>query len=341
MVTGWMQALYYGIIIRAGDPKPQPGSPRYVNDRRRIHIAVVSAYLLYTVYEAHHDISRNLDFYRLLGLPQSASERDIKSRFRRLAAVYHPDKVAPTANSDDFFRLLKTAQDTLLNPAARFAYERFGPQVTSWRNCTTIRDYLSVGIQQTIPYYGAGAIFMYILGLLGYLQWGTYWRWLTLVSLAVAECAIVARPYMPKFASHFINPLITTMSGQPPYLQFQLIELLRKLSVTLYIAFSQIGPLLSPPQTQLQMLSESEQLDKTLNLVEQSVHLADKEAERLMAMEMAPFVGDGKAVREVQGRVKEWLVQNTVRSDPMVRDALGNVLRRKREGVPSGARGTK
>lgn len=341
MVTGWMQSLYYGIKIRAGDPKPQPGSPRYIQDRRRIHITVVSAYLLYTVYEAHHVISRNQDYYRLLGVSQGATEREIKSRFRRLAAVYHPDKVAPSAASDDFFRLLKTAQDTLLNPAARFAYDRFGPSINSWRNCSTIRDYLGVGITQTIPYYGAGAIFMYILGLLGYLQWGTYWRWLTLVSLAVAECAIVTRPYMPKFASHFINPLITTMSGQPPYLQFQLIELLRKLSVTLYIAFSQIGPLLAPSEAAIKMLSESEQLERNLGLVEQSVKMADKEAERLMAMEMAPFVGDGKAVREVQGRVKEWLVQNTVRSDPMVRDALGNVLRRKRENAPAGARGTK
>lgn len=341
MVTGWMQSLYYGIMIRAGDPKPQPGTERYNNHRRRIHITVVAAYLLYTVYEAHHDISRNQDYYRLLGVSQSATEREIKSRFRRLAAVYHPDKVAPSAASDDFFRLLKTAQDVLLNPAARFAYDRFGPSIHEWRNCTTIRDYLSVGIQQTIPYYGAGAIFMYILGLLGYLQWGTYWRWLTLVSLAVAECAIVTRPHMPKFASHFINPLIRTLSSQPPYLQFQLIELLRKLSVTLYIAFSQIGPLLAPVEASQRMQSEEKLLDIHLNGLEKSVRFADKEAERLMAMEMAPYVGDPRVVKEVQGRVKEWLVQNTVRSDPMVRDALGNVLKRRRADAPAGARGTK
>ena len=89
------------------------------------------------------------------------------------------------------------------------------------------------------------------------------------------------------------------------------------------------------------MQSEEKLLDIHLNGLEESVGFADKEAERLMAMEMAPYVGDPRAVKEVQARVKEWLVQNTVRSDPMVRDALGNVLKRRRADAPAGARGTK
>ncbi len=143
---------------------------------------------------------------------------------------------------------------------------------------------------------------------------------------------------MPRFGSYFINPLISVMGGGPPYLQHQIIELLRKVSVTIYIAFSQIGPLLAPPQAQSQMASEEQMLEKNLQRMEESVRMADKEAERLMALEIAPFVGDNKAVGEVQGKVKEWLVQNTVRSDPMVRDALGNVLRKRRESVPAGVR---
>ena len=64
----------------------------------------------------------------------------------------------------------------------------------------------------------------------------------------------------------------------------------------------------------------------------------ETEASRLLALDMAPFVGDDKGVKEVQNRVREWLVQNTIRADPEVRDAMGRVMGRKRDGAPVGAR---
>ena len=32
------------------------------------------------------------DYYKLLGVPKTASEKDIKKAFRKLAMEYHPDK---------------------------------------------------------------------------------------------------------------------------------------------------------------------------------------------------------------------------------------------------------
>lgn len=341
LVTGWVQSLWYGIYIRAGDPKPQPGSPRYIKHRKRIHIFVISAYLLYSIFEAHYEIRRSSDFYQDLGVPHNAGDREIKSRFRRLAAIHHPDKVAQTANSDEYFRHLKTAQDTLLNPAARFAYDRFGPTMTTWQHCSTISDYINLGITQTLPYYGAGAFFMYVLGLLGYLEFGRYWRWLTLVTLAVLECYMVSRPYLPPFIAKFVNPLITTLSGQPPYLPFQLIELLRKISITIYIAFSQIGPLLASPEVPAKSGNLEEVLQKQIDRLDQTAQAADVEATRLMAMEMAPFVGDNNAIAGLQTKIREWLVQNTIRADPMVRDAISTVLKKRRTDAPAGAKGNR
>lgn len=112
LVTGWVQSFWYSFTIRAGDPKPQPGTPRYLAHRRIIHIIVVSAYLLYTIYEADWDIRRASDFYQDLGIPHTATEKEIKSRFRRLAAIYHPDKVSSsTPGSEDFFVHLRLAQE--------------------------------------------------------------------------------------------------------------------------------------------------------------------------------------------------------------------------------------
>lgn len=90
MVTGWVQTIFYGITIRAGDPKPRPGSAQYVKHRRRIHILVISAYLLYTIYEADWDIRRTGDFYQDLGLRPDVEEREIKSKFRRLSVCRLP-----------------------------------------------------------------------------------------------------------------------------------------------------------------------------------------------------------------------------------------------------------
>lgn len=53
---------------------------------------------------------------------------------------------------------------------------------------------------------------------------------------------------------------------------------------------------------------------------------------------MAPVAGDEQGVKELRGKVKEWLVQNTIRNDPEVRDAMGRALGKRRVGAPVGAR---
>jgi len=303
---------------------------------------VVSTYLLYTIYEADWDIRRACDFYQDLGVSHNASERDIKSRFRRLAAIHHPDKVSSNSpSSEGYFVHLKLAQDILLDPAKRFAYDRFGPEIADWRHCSSIRDYLVHGLQSILPYYGAGAVFMYILGLLGYLDWGRYWRWLTLVSLFVFELHTISRPYFPPIATKFLNPLLSTFTQHPPYLPFQLVQLMRKISITLYIAFSQIGPLLQSPEAARLQGDPEIVLRQQMERLELTARATDVEATRLMGMEMAPFIGDRQALKEVQGKVKEWLVQNTIRSDPEVRDAMGKLFQRRRMDAPAGARGNR
>ncbi|TVY31179.1 Chaperone protein DnaJ [Lachnellula hyalina] len=342
LVTGWVQSIFYGITIRAGDPKPQPGSPKFMLHRRRIHIMVVSAYLLYTIYEADWEIRRASDFYQDLGIPHSSTERDIKSRFRRLAAIYHPDKVsASSPSSEGYFVHLKTAQDTLLSPAKRFAYERFGPDMLSWQRCASIQDYVLHGLQSILPYYGVAALAMYILGLLGYLDWGKYWRWLTVICLCVFEIHAVTRPYFPAVAAKLINPLLTTFTSHPPYLPFQLIALCKKMSVTLYIAFSQIGPLLETPNTVSSNANAEVALRQQMDRLDATAKAAEFETTRLMAMEMSPFIGDEQALTGLKEKVKEWLVQNTIRNDPEVRDAVGNLLKRRRPDAPAGARGNR
>jgi hypothetical protein len=312
---------------------------------------VVTLYLLYTIYEADYDLQRAGSFYTDLGVPLSATDRDIKSRVRRLAALYHPDKVAASAGDqadvNAYFVHLKTAADTLTDPAKRFAYERFGPDVVSWARCVTVRDYVVRGAQALVPYYGTAAVFMYGLGLLGYLDWGRYERWLVLAVLFVFEAHCVTRPGMPAVLEKVVNPLLGRLAGRAPYLQFQAIALARKLSVTVYIAFSQIGPLLAADTSSGQLVvggnggDDEKALRQGLERLEMTVKRLDTDATRLLETEMAPFSGDEETRNSMWAKVKEWLVQNTIRSDPMVRDALGRSFAKRRMDAPAGAKGNR
>ncbi|KXX74006.1 Chaperone protein DnaJ [Madurella mycetomatis] len=354
LVTGWVQTVYYGITIRAGDPRPQPGTPRWAEHRRRIHIIVVALYLLYTIYEADYELQRAGTFYTDLGVPLTATDREVKSRFRRLAALFHPDKVSAAeagrdpADVNAYFVHLKTAADTLTDPARRFAYERFGPDVVAWQRCVTIRDYVVRGAQALVPYYGMAAVVMYGLGLLGYLNWGRYERWLVLAVMFVFEVHCVTRPGMPAVLDKMVNPLLGKLAGRAPYLQFQAIALARKLSVTVYIAFSQIGPLLTADTSggQLVMRGAKEANDEAalkqgLERLEVAVKRLDADAMRLLETEMAPFAGDEETLKSMWAKIREWLVQNTIRSDPMVRDALGRSFAKRRVDAPAGAKGNR
>ncbi|KAG9244766.1 hypothetical protein BJ878DRAFT_53452 [Calycina marina] len=344
MATGWLQSIYYGIMIRAGDVKPQPGSPRYLQHRRRIYIIVVSAYLLYTIYEADWEIRRASDYYQDLGAAHSATEKEIKSKFRRMAAKFHPDKVTGPTDGEAYFVHLKEAQDALVDPVKRFAYERFGPDSQNWKDCASIREYVQRGVRSVIlPYYGVTAIVMYILSLVGYLDWGKYWRWITLLCLCIFEIHTISRPFFPVFAEKALNPMLLAFTSRPPYLPFQLIQLARKIALTIFIAFSQIGPLLEPPTPGNAPKSNNPevQLNQNLTRLEEMAKLAKLDADRAVMLEMVPFMGDEVATGALRGKIKTWLVQNTVRSDPMVKDALGRSLQKRRTDAPIGAKGNR
>ena len=345
LATSWIQTIYYGVTIRAGDPKPAPGSPRHASHRRVINILVVAAYLAYTIYEADHDLRTASSFYEDLGVPFDATDRDVKSRFRRLAALHHPDKAGADAQDDvaRYFIHLKLASDTLMDAARRFAYERFGPDVVDWQKCVTVRDYVNRGVLSGIlPHYGVATATAYVLGLFGYMEFGKFYRWLILVTLCIFEVHAVTRPVFPPLVN-FLNATIPRLTFHAPFLPFQVIQLTRKLTITMYIALSQIGPLLVEQTQSRQRSGQDDEtaLQQGLERLEAITGQLDTDAARLMEMEMAPFKGDSEAVSNLQGKMREWLVQNTIRADPMVRDALGTSFRKRRIDAPSGAKGNR
>jgi len=337
-------------LIRAGDPKPAPGSPRFVRDRRRLQIFVILVYLLYTVYDADWQLRQAGSFYQDLGVAYDATDKAIQSRFRRLYDVpipcelpthtnecrtvqYHPDKVsgADRAAVEAIYVRLQLARDALVDPAKRFAYDRFGSDILQWQHAKTIRDYVFTGVQSIAVYYVGTGGALVLLSILGYLQSGKFWRYLVMTALFLIELHTMTRPSFPAVLTSFVNPILATTRTRPPYLPFQMLALLRKLAVTFFIAMTQLSPLLKAPRPEVS--PDGSISPQQLKNLDDLTMATDLELTRLMRQEMTPFLSDEASFKSLKDGLREWLVRNTIQNDPEVRNAIGRVFERRRVEV--------
>src|SRR2546421_1688074 len=65
------------------------------------------------------------DYYKTLGVAGRASEKEIKSAYRRLARQYHPD-VNKDPKATDRFKLINEAYEVLSDPKKRSKYDQLG-----------------------------------------------------------------------------------------------------------------------------------------------------------------------------------------------------------------------
>jgi curved DNA-binding protein CbpA len=63
------------------------------------------------------------DYYSILGLSSNASERDIKTAFKRLAVQFHPDKNPNNPTAEERFKQINEAYQILSDPASKARYD--------------------------------------------------------------------------------------------------------------------------------------------------------------------------------------------------------------------------
>ena len=304
-------------------------------------------YLIYTLIQALYDVKLAPDFYTILGVSPSTTTREVKSRFRRLAARFHPDKISQKVEdfdptTDDAFLRLKLAQDTLTASAKRFAYDRFGPGIVKYTphpndKLHTKRDFVYAGLRSFLPEYIQGGVTLIVLNYFWFPKYGQFWRYLAVLAVAVLELTLLTHDWTPPRAASILG---STLYGFFPdflpshLLPFQILAIARRMSISINIFISQ----LAPPRSH-QAGAQAAQNEVLMGHLSQAVVRVDQEANSLLNLGFAPYKGDREMVDRLRGSMTEGITLGTLRQTPEVRAAVTRALDRRKAATENSSPG--
>lgn len=67
-----------------------------------------------------------IDYYKVLGLPKTATKKEIKAAYRKLARKHHPDLNPNNKEAEKKFKAINEANEVLSDPEKRKKYDEFG-----------------------------------------------------------------------------------------------------------------------------------------------------------------------------------------------------------------------
>ncbi len=95
-----------------------------------------------------------VDYYQILGVQKSATEKDIKAAYRKLARKYHPDVNPNDKEAEKKFQELNEANEVLSDPEKRKKYDQYGKDWEHGAEYEKARQ--SRAANQGGNYYGGG-----------------------------------------------------------------------------------------------------------------------------------------------------------------------------------------
>lgn len=314
---------------------------------RRILICIYLAYFAFTIYEVDFNLQKSSNAYNDLGVPVDVDAGELAKRFRKLTIKYHPDKIRPGVNKERanaFYVHLINMRDIVLDPAKRFAYDRFGPDgIAQCKSCVTVGDFVDHAVKVSLGTYGVLLGVLFAANALGFFKDGAYWRYLAIFAVAVLDLRTTMRPDHPPFLAKWLNPLVTSLHLRPEYLPFQITIIAKKASISAAQFLGLLIPLYrDDPQRPSNLGDDSEEdRHKQIDRIEALINTSKADVTRLLELESTPFKENERAKVELREALKKYMVQNVVHQEKDVRNAIGQSIAKRRTGVPHGAQGTR
>ncbi|KAH9047321.1 hypothetical protein EDB84DRAFT_510187 [Lactarius hengduanensis] len=200
---------------------------------------VVCSYLTYNFFEA--SLSTPPNFYELLEISPAADEIKIKAAFRAFARKYHPDRVG--SQGAELFVVVREGYEALMEPNKRWAYDRFGADILTCKECVTQREFLARGLIQSLGFHIVSGLALLFFSMIGKSSGVAFWRYTLFFGHFASELSLLfsPSPSSPEYQGYSVLSLIF-----PTRLAFQHIRLLHQVFMFFSIAVSRVAPVLFP-----------------------------------------------------------------------------------------------
>merc|ERR1719481_1378555 len=120
------ETVYWEACLEKGDRMEQKDPWKKFRSRVALFLIFIGwiffAMIIYQISQFDYEMA-NFDPYEILQVTISADKKTIKSQYKKLSLIYHPDK--PTGN-DKLFMKLRKAYDALTDETARYNWEHYG-----------------------------------------------------------------------------------------------------------------------------------------------------------------------------------------------------------------------
>jgi chaperone protein DnaJ len=110
------------------------------------------------------------DYYKILGVPKTATEKEIKAAYRKLARQYHPDVNPGDKSAEEKFKDVGEAYEVLSDADKRAKYDQYGDQWKAYSQGGGFHPGTggqSGGVYSDFDFGGAGGIDDFLASLFG------------------------------------------------------------------------------------------------------------------------------------------------------------------------------